>query len=416
MRVPPVHSSPPAELPPRRPLTEAMAAVLEEQAQDQAQKALESVEFGTSISEHFATLSDRRKGGMVAHRLIDIITITVCAVICGANNWVEVVLFGQRREAWLRQFLELAHGVPSHDTFARVFALISAEEFQQRFAEWMGAVFERSQGQVIAIDGKRLRRSYDKASNKAAIHMVSAWAQANRVVLGQVATESKSLEITAIPKLLELLDIQGCIVTIDAMGCQRLIAARIQKGSGDYVLALKGNQSQLHEDVVAYFAYAQRRQFAGLEWDYHETLDKGHGRVELRRYWTIASLDWLEGKDKWDGLQLIGKVESERHIDGEVSHETRYYIGSIENNAEQFAHAVRGHWSIENTLHWSLDVTFREDHSRLRKGQAAENFALVRHLALSLLQQENSLKVGIDAKRFNAALDPDYLMKVLTVQ
>jgi predicted transposase YbfD/YdcC len=384
--------------------------------EEQVHPAWESTELRTSISEYFATLSDPRKGGMVEHQLIDIITIAVCAVICGANNWVEVELFGHRRQAWLRQFLELRHGVPSHDTFGRVFARLSAEAFQHCFAQWMQAVFTRSQGEVIAIDGKRLRRSYDKASNKAAIHMVSAWAQANRVVLGQVNTDSKSNEITAIPQLLKLLDIRGGIVTIDAIGCQRTIAAQIRAQGGDYVLALKGNQGQLHEDVVAYFDYAKRRQFAGLESDYHETIEKGHGRVEVRRYWTIASLEWLESKDRWVGLQLIGKVESERHIAGEVSRETRYYIASLENNARQFAHAVRGHWSIENTLHWSLDVTFREDDSRLRQGAAAENFAVVRHLALSLLQQEQSLKVGIAAKRFNAALDPDYLIKVLTVQ
>lgn len=412
MIVPPARSMAPIELPPPNPIAEGVKADL----QAHARKALESVEVSTSISEHFGALSDPRKGGMVEHRLIDIITITVCAVICGANNWVEVELFGRRRQDWLRQFLELPHGVPSHDTFGRVFARLSAEAFQQQFAEWMQAVFERSHGEVIAIDGKRLRRSYDKASNKAAIHMVSAWAQANRVVLGQVKTDSKSNEITAIPNLLKLLDIQGCIVTIDAMGCQRAIAAQIKARQGDYVFALKGNQSQLHEDVVAYFDYAQRRQFADLESDYHETIEKGHGRVEVRRYWTITSLDGLEGKDKWAGLNLIGKVESERHVDGQISRETRYYIASLENNAQRFAHAVRGHWSIENTLHWSLDVTFREDDSRLRQGEAAENFALVRHMALSLLQQEQSLKVGIAAKRFNAALDPDYLIKVLTVQ
>ena len=353
---------------------------------------------------------------MVEHRLIDIITITVCAVIGGANNWVEVELFGQRRQAWLRQFLERRHGVPSHDTFGRVFARLSAEAFQQQLAEWMQAVLARSHGEVIAIDGKRLRRSYDKASNQAAIHRVSAWAPANRVVLGQVNTDSKSNEITAIPNLWKRLDIQGGIVTIDALGCQRALAAQISARQGDYVLALKGNQSQLHDEVVAYFAYAQRQRFNDMASDYHETIEKGHGRVEVRRYWTIATLDWLEGKDKWVGLTLIGKVESERHITGEVSRDTRYYIASIENNAQRFAHAVRGHWSIENTLHWSLDVTFREDDSRLRQGEAAENFALVRPMALSLLQQEQSLKVGIAAKRFNAALDPDYLIKVLTVQ
>lgn len=410
MILPPTCSNPPVEWPSPSPIAEAVVADL----QTQAPKVLESVEVSTSISEHFGALSDPRKGGRVEHKLIDIITIAVCAVICGANNWVEVELFGQRRQAWLGRFLELPPGVPSHDTFGRVFARLSAEAFQQRFAAWMQAVFERSQGEVIAIDGKRLRRSYDQASNKAAIHRVSAWAQANRMVLGQVNTESNSNEITAIPKLLELLAIRGGIVTIDAVGCQRAIAAQIKAREGDYVLALKGNQSQLHEDIVAYFDYAQRRQFEGIESDYHETLDKGHGRVEVRRYWTIASLDWLEGRDRRVGLNLIGKVESERHLNGEVSRETRYSIASLEDNAQRFAHAVRGHWRIENTLHWSLDVTFREDDSRLRQGEAAENFALVRHMALSLLQQETSLKVGIAAKRFNAALDPDYLIKSLS--
>lgn len=323
MILPPGRSTTPVELPSPNPIAEAMEA----NRRAQAQQALESVAVRTSIDEHFGALSDPRQGGMVEHRLIDIITITVCAVICGANNWVEVELFGRRRQAWLGQFLELPHGVPSHDTFGRVFALLSAEAFQPCCAAWMQALVERGQGEVIAIDGKRLRRSYDKGSNQAAIHMVSAWAQANRVVLRQVNTESKSNEITAIPKLLEWLAIRGSIVTIDAMGCQRAIAAPIKAREGDSVLALKGNQRQLHEDIVAYFDYAQRRQFEGIESDYHETLDKGHGRVEVRRYGTIASLDWLEGKDKWVGLNLIGKVESERHLDGEVSRETRYYTG-----------------------------------------------------------------------------------------
>jgi predicted transposase YbfD/YdcC len=412
MLMPPAHATLPTELPPPNRVTEAVRLGLQAQAEEALSRSLGVM--STSISEHFSSLRDPRKGGMVEHKLVDLVTIAVCAVTCGANNWVEVVLFGERRREWLEQFLELPHGIASHDTFGRVFARLSAEAFQQQFAQWMQAVFEHSQGEIIAIDGKCLRRSYDTRSNKAAIHRVSAWAQANRVVLGQVTTDAKSNEITAIPKLLKLLNIKDCIVTIDAMGCQRAIAAQIRAGEGDYVFALKGNQSQLHSDVVAYFEYAQRHQYDGMVWDYHETLDKGHGRVEVRRYWTIATLDWLDGKEKWAGLNLIGKVESERHIGGEVSGETRYYIASIDNSAERFAHAVRGHWSIENTLHWSLDVTFREDDSRIRQGEAAENFALVRHVALSLLQQEKSLKVGIEAKRFNAALDPDYLIKVLS--
>ncbi len=413
MVVRPVSSQPMTLL----PAPKVLAEVMEKEMERRSEPALESTsEVNASISDHFASLSDPRKSGMVDHPLLEIITITICAVICGANNWVEVALFGQRRQAWLKQFLELSQGIPSHDTFGRVFSRLSAEAFQRSFAGWIQSVFKCSQGQVIAIDGKCLRRSYDRGSNKAAIHMVSAWSQANRVVLGQVKTDAKSNEITAIPKLLELLEIKGCIVTIDAIGCQRAITARIRAAGGHYVIALKGNQSQLHTDVVEYFEYAQRRQFKGIVSDYYETVDKDHGRVEVRRYRTIAQLDWLEGQAKWAGLTLIGQVESERHINGQISRETRYYIASLDNDAQQFARAVRGHWSIENTLHWSLDVTFREDDSRLRQGAAAENFAVVRHVALSLLQQEKSLKVGIAAKRLNAALDPDYLLKVLMIQ
>ena len=379
-------------------------------------QALGAVPIQTSISEHFARLSDPRVVGRVSHKLLDIITITVCAVICGANNWVEVAVYGQSKQQWLEQFLELPCGIPSHDTFARVFSLLSANAFQSSFAQWMQSLCKRSEGQVIALDGKRLRRSYDKGSDKAAIHMVSAWAQANQVVLGQVKTDDKSNEITAIPQLLDLLDIRKCIVTIDAMGCQRSIAAKIKLGGGDYVLSLKGNHSQLHDDVIEYFDYAHRRQFKDIDYDYYETLDSGHGRVEVRRYWTIVTLDWLEQKDDWAGLSLIGQGQSERHIGDQVSIENRYYLGSLSNNAEQFAKAARGHWGIENTLHWSLDVTFREDDSRIRQGQAAENFAVVRHIALSLLKQERTTKVGLAAKRFKAALNDDYLLKVLKTQ
>ena len=300
MVLPPVCSESLSELPQASLVSQAVEAGLQERAEQALQ---ESVEVSTSISEHFASLSDPRESGRVDHKLLDIVTITVCAVICGANNWVEVEVFGQSCHAWLSQFLELPGGIPSHDTFGRVFGLISGEAFQRSFASWMQSMFEHSDGQMIAIDGKRLRRSHDKKSNKAAIHMVSAWAQENRVVLGQVKTASKSNEITAIPKLLELLDIKGCIVTIDALGCQRAIAGKIKAGGGDYVLALKGNQSQLHTDVVEYFEYAQRRQFQSILSDYHETIDKAHGRVEIRRYRTIAQLDWLEEKSKWAGLR-----------------------------------------------------------------------------------------------------------------
>jgi predicted transposase YbfD/YdcC len=366
-----------------------------------------------SISEHFGRLTDPRMEERVEHRLLDIIVIAICGVICGADSWVEIEEFGKAKQDWLKGFLDLPNGIPSHDTFGRVFGCLSAFQFQACFMSWIEAVFRATQGQVVAIDGKRVRRSYDRGSNKAAIHMVSAWACANRVVLGQVKTEEKSNEITAIPELLKLLELKGCIVTIDAMGCQKEIAERIIDQGGNYVLALKGNQGQLHEDVVQFFEYAQAKDFKGVPHSSHETLDADHGRIEIRRYWTVDRLDWLEDKAQWKGLNLIGMVESERDTGEKVTVERRYYISSLDNQAACFAQAVRGHWGIENSLHWSLDVTFKEDACRIRQGQAAENFAVLRHMALSLLQQEKATKVGLKAKRFKAALDTQYLTKVL---
>lgn len=262
----------------------------------------------------------------------------------------------------------------------------------------------------------RLAPTLLRGSNKAAIHMVSAWAQANRMVLGQVRTDAKSNEITAIPQLLKLLDIKGCVVTIDAIGCQKAITTQIIAQGADYVIALKANQGNLYQNVVDYFTYAQAIGFNGVDHCDHETLDADHGRIELRRYWTIGNIDWLQDKGKWQGLTLIGMVQAERHEGEKFSREQRYYIASLDNNAERFAQAVRGHWSIENSLHWSLDVSFREGDCRIRSGEGAENFAVLRHIALSLLQQEKTEKVGVASKRFKAALDTQYLLKVLTAR
>ena len=369
-----------------------------------------------SLNEHFGRLDDPREEELVEHKLLDMIVIAVCAVICGADTWVEVETFGKARQAWLESFLDLPHGIASHDTFGRLFACLSSHQFQKCFASWIKAVFTVSSGQVIAIDGKTLRRSYDRGSNKAAIHMVSAWANANRLVLGQVKTEAKSNEITAIPELLKLLEVKGNIVTIDAMGCQKAIAADIIDRGGDYVLALKGNQGRLSEQVTQFFTQAQANQFTGIAHDYHETVDSAHGRVEVRRYWTVTVPPEITEAAKWKGLQTIGMVESERHIGAKVTRETRYYISSLDSHAERFGRAVRGHWGIENRLHWSLDVTFNEDGCRVRQGQAAENFAVLRHLALNLLQQDKTTRLGIKAKRFKAALDPQYLAKLLIIQ
>ena len=422
MLVCPQSTAEPAVLPALTPVAVAVGQVLFEQqlhALEEEVASLQPVEQRsplTRLSDHFDSLPDPREPGLVEHKLLDIIIIAICAVICGADSWVEIEAFGNARYEWLQGFLELPHGIPSHDTFGRVFARVSAVALQRCFASWIQAVFTVTQGQVIAIDGTTLRRSYDRGSGKAAIHMVSAWANANRLVLGQVKTDDKSNEITAIPELLQLLDVQGCSVTLDALGCQRAIAAQMIAQGGDYVLALKGNQSGLYDTVRQFFDYAQTRQFNGISHRYHETVEGDHGRVEVRRYWTVDQIEWLANRAKWKGLSLIGMVEAERHVGEAVTVERRYYIASLANDAVRFGHAVRSHGSIENPLHWSLDVTFNEDACRVRQGEAAENFAVLRHIALSLLRQEKTAKVGLKAKRFKAALEIDYLHKVLNTQ
>jgi predicted transposase YbfD/YdcC len=371
------------------------------------------IEYQTTISEHFKTLTDPRKAGMISHKLIDIITIAVSAIICGAEDWVGVETFGKAKQNWLKQFLELPNGIPSHDTFNSVFNCLSAKELQECFANWMRSIFELTDNEVVAIDGKCLRRSYDRKSGKAAIHMVSAWAHNNRLVLGQVKTDAKSNEITAIPELLKLLDIKGCIVTIDAMGCQRKIASEIINRDGDYVLALKGNQAHLHQAVKTYF---ESTDFDITTHDFYETIDGDHGRIETRRYWTVDNIEWLENKENWPGLTSIGMVERIREVKDKVTTEISFYITSLKSDAKRFGHAVRAHWGIENSLHWSLDVTFNEDHARIRQGEGAENVAVLRHIALSLLKQEKSQKVGIANKRLKAATDEDYLFTILSLE
>jgi predicted transposase YbfD/YdcC len=373
------------------------------------------VEYKSSISEHFKNLEDPRKLGMVKHNLLDILTISICAIICGANDWGQVETFAQTKKVWLSHFLELPKGIPSHDTFNRVMNRLPVLKFQACFNAWMQSLVTLSKDEIIAIDGKCLRHSYDRKSGKAAIYRVSAWASENQVVLGQVKTDAKSNEITAIPKLLEILDIKGCIVTIDAAGCQRKIAHKIIDCDADYVLALKGNQGHLHRDVKAYFEYALTRKFKGIAHDYHQTVDSDHGRIETRRYWTVNTIETLSNSEKWTGLKSIGMVESIREVGDKVSTEIRYFISSLESDAVRFGRAVRKHWGIENSLHWSLDVTFNEDYSRLRVENGAENFAVLRHIALSLLKNETTHKRGIANKRLKAALDPNYLLKILTL-
>jgi predicted transposase YbfD/YdcC len=367
-----------------------------------------------SIVDHFSIIQDPRIERTKEHKLLDIIVIALCGVISGADGWYEVEEFGNEKLEWLKTFLELNNGIPSHDTFGRVFAAINPEEFKKGFASWIEAISGRVQG-VVAIDGKTVRRSHDNKSGKAAIHMVSAWAANNRIVLGQTKVDDKSNEITAIPELLNQLLLKGCIVTIDAMGCQKEIAEKIRDRKADYVLAVKGNQGTLHDDIKLYFDDAEKNNFKGIKSSYHKTLDKDHGRIEKREYWTVSDIGWLYKKEQWKDVASIGMVKSERTIGRDTTVETRYYITSLESNAGEFAESVRNHWAIENSLHWVLDMAFREDECRVRKEHAPENFAMLRHIALNLLKQETTSKGGIKTKRMKSAWSTNYLEKVLGV-
>ncbi len=365
-----------------------------------------------SLVAAFASLEDPRCPINRRHNLTEVIVVAIAAVLCGADGWVDVAEFGRAKEDWFRQFLTLPQGIPSHDTFGRVFGLLDPHAFESCFRRWVAAIRDLIPGQVIAIDGKTLRRSHDRGAGLAALHLVSAWATANQVVLGQVATEAKSNEITAIPQLLALLHLKGCIVTIDAMGCQTKIAAQIDDQGGDYVLALKGNQGTLATEVEEAFISADATDYAEMDTQVLETVERGHGRVERRRYRTLGDLSGVPRRALWQGMNMIGMVESQRTVEGNTSVETRYYIGSIGHDVTCFERAVRRHWGIENTLHWSLDMTFREDECRVRDPNARENLAVLRHIALTRLKQDNA-KVGLRNKRNKAGWDQRYLTKLI---
>ncbi len=372
-----------------------------------------------SLEAPLAGLTDPRVERTRVHRLGELVTIALCAVLCGADDWVAVETFGRAKEAWLRTFLPLPGGIPSHDTFGRVLARLDPAEFQQCFVAWVQALLRDAPGQVVAVDGKTLRGSADRDHGREPVHLVSAWATASQLVLGQAATAAKSNEITAIPRLLRLLQLEGCVVTIDAMGCQTAIAAQVQEQGADYVLALKGNQPTLERTVQTAFADRDRDdadRWVPAEENTAQTLDKGHGRLERRRYRALSDPDLLAGLDPsgaWPGLRAVVQVQAERRRGEQRSFETRYYLSSLPPDAVVLGQAIRQHWQVENTLHWVLDVLFREDACSVRVGDGAHNLAILRQLALNRLRQERTHRGRLATKRFRAALDDAYLARLL---
>jgi predicted transposase YbfD/YdcC len=367
------------------------------------------------IVKYFEGLPDPRTGNAKQHLFLEILIMAICAVICGADGWSDVELFARNKKAWLKTFLKLPKGIPSHDTFGRVFAQIQPEEFQKRFIEWVRVIEQLTAGQVIAIDGKQLRRSHDQETGKAAIYMVNAWATQNQLILGQTKVADKSNEITAIPELLRLLEINGCIVTIDAIGTQTEIAKTIIEKGGDYLLSVKENQGHLFEDIQYLFevdvAHGYER-----EHSYAKTVNKGHGRMETRECWAVDREEYLaliRKREEWAGLKSIVRLVSHRQIGEKVEVQTRYFISSLPADAKAVLKAKRNHWKIENQVHWVLDIAFREDESRVRKDHGAENLAVLRQMALNLLKNEKTAKGGIHAKRLQAGWNNDYLLTVL---
>ena len=369
-----------------------------------------------SLMSYFSTVDDPRTGQNVSHPLVNIITIAILGVICGADGWVDIERYGQAKRDWLSTFLDLTKGIPSHDTFGRVFSWLNPEQFQACFLSWVQHLCERSSGQLVNIDGKKLRGSKDGTHEVDGIWIVSAWVEANRLVLGQQKVDSKSNEITALPALLEQLDITGCIVTIDALGTQTEIAKCIIDAGADYILAVKRNQGTLYEDIAMLFDGLEQDAYQNLEFDTYKQVAEGHDRNEIRHCWVLCHpdyLDCLRGAQRWQGLTTLVKLLSVRQLPHKTEITTRYFISSWTASAQDFLRSIRGHWRIENSLHWVLDIAFREDESRIRNQHAPENMAVLRHIALNLLKQDQSVKVGIAAKRKMAGWDNDYLLNIL---
>lgn len=364
------------------------------------------------LRKYLRRLKDPRINRCKRHLLIDIITMAVCAVIGEADTWKDVATFARRRMKWFQRFLDLPNGIPSHHTFERVFDRLDPQALQQGLVEWLHCISETIGVRHIAIDGKTLRHSGGGSSPLRRLHLVSAWATEANLTLGQVATEEKSNEITAIPKLLELLDLKGAMVTIDAMGCQKEIAKKIVERGGDYVLTVKDNQEHLKDDIAACLVQAYENDFQNIQYEKYETEEEGHGRHEQRVYELIQNPKGIRDQKAWAKLQVVGACHSERTVNGQMSYETRYFIGSKRCSVKRYGKVLRDHWKIENCLHWQMDVTFGEDASRIQKRHSGQNFSLLRRLALGLLKQHPS-KGSIRSKRYEAALDVEFLEEIL---
>ena len=375
-----------------------------------------------SLIEHFETLSDPRVNRTRDHDLIDVLIIAICTLLCGGESFNDMEDFGDAKQDWFKTFLDLRNGIPSHDTFNRVFAALDPEQFLDCFLRWTQSLRQAVAQEIVALDGKALRRALNK--DQSVKYIVSAWAESNQLVLGQLKVADKSNEITALPQLLRVLELSGCIVTLDAMGCQKKIAREIIEADADYVLALKGNQETVHQEVKdsldQTLAESQKLRPRGARLSPAaaglarlETVEKDHGRMETRRYYQSSELAWFADLEQWEGLQSVGMVEAIREVEGKASVERRYYLSSLPVNIELFARAVRSHWGVENKLHWVMDVCFREDQSRARTGYAAENLATLRRLALNLLRRDKTKKRGIRGKQLNAGWDHAYLLRLL---
>jgi len=371
-----------------------------------------------SLIEIFSTLEEPRMENKTRHKLIDLVVVAVCGTLCGAESWTEIELFGQEKEKWLRKYLELPNGIPSHDCFRYFFMKLDAQQFQKSFIEWTDEMRGQFEGEGVSIDGKTVRHSYDNYKGRGAIHMVSAWANENEMVLGQIKVDEKSNEITAIPKLLQVLELKGCVVTMDAMGCQKEIIKEVREQEADYLVALKENQGRLYEDTQYLFEDLEKCGFDHKVYphEYHKTVNKGHGRLDIRECWLVSDPEILSNFrtcTDWKDLKAVIQVNRERREGENTSRETKYYMTSLETSAQTILDKIRGHWGIENRLHWVLDVVFNEDASRVRSENSAENFAIIRHVALNLLRQEKTYKRSIKGKRLRCALNEDYLSLVV---